>query len=490
MNPGLLLFVLAVGTVSAQQLISPPSRACRELGAMNSGVNDGTSVPKYSAGQTITVTAQVPNMKSGAFEFDLCPRADVQDEDCLFKYPLELAEGGGHQFKIESENPGGQYEVSLLLPQGVTCETCTIMVVNHKFRFSSQLTKACVELVDLILTQWTLITKQCAQDSSCSNQRTDLCADISITDENHLLKNTKDKILGQAGQRRSVIIFSISRLEKKNGTMAVLTNNDSDSKVQILEEICCLWRKTMISGIVLLGAHDKRASCRYEIVYKQEDFISLHSLFISGPEHNALEMNPGLLLFVLAVGTVSAQQLISPPSRACRELGAMNSGVNDGTSVPKYSAGQTIRVTAQVPNMKSGAFEFDLCPRADAQDEDCLFKYPLELAEGGGHQFKIESENPGGQYEVSLLLPQGLTCETCTIMVVNHKFRFSSQLNKACVELVDLILTQWTLITKQCAQDPSCSSNQRTDLCADISITEEKTRKTRFWGMIKKILFG
>ncbi|XP_042229753.1 uncharacterized protein LOC121871470 [Homarus americanus] len=170
-------------------------------------------------------------------------------------------------------------------------------------------------------------------------------------------------------------------------------------------------------------------------------------------------MNPGLLLFVLAVGTVSAQQLISPPSRACRELGAMNSGVNDGTSVPKYSAGQTITVTAQVPNMKSGAFEFDLCPRADVQDEDCLFKYPLELAEGGGHQFKIESENPGGQYEVSLLLPQGVTCETCTIM--------------------------WTLITKQCAQDSSCS-NQRTDLCADISITDEKTRKTRFWGRLAK----
>ncbi|KAG7176125.1 uncharacterized protein LOC121879398 [Homarus americanus] len=171
-------------------------------------------------------------------------------------------------------------------------------------------------------------------------------------------------------------------------------------------------------------------------------------------------MNPGLLLFVLAVGTASAQQLTSPPSRECRELGAMSGGAKEGNSVPTYSAGETITVKAEVPNMKSGAFEFNLCPSADAQDEDCLFKYPLEMADGSGRQFEINSEIPGGQYDVSLILPKGLTCDICTIM--------------------------WTLITKDCVEGSSCS-NQLAKLCADISITEEKTRKTRFWGKAFRI---
>ncbi|KAG7163817.1 putative Lytic polysaccharide mono-oxygenase, cellulose-degrading-containing protein 9 [Homarus americanus] len=122
-----------------------------------------------------------------------------------------------------------------------------------------------------------------------------------------------------------------------------------------------------------------------------------------------------------------------------------------------------MKVMAQVPKVEEGVFEFYICPETDPQDEDCLFKWPLELAGGGRRHFQMNSVTQGGLYEIHVMLPEGLTCDTCILL--------------------------WTMITKQCEGDnlSSCSTQSST-LCADISIIEKKPRLKRGWNFLKSTL--
>ncbi|XP_069169009.1 uncharacterized protein [Procambarus clarkii] len=155
---------LMVGTCCwAQILVSPPSRSCDELEAMDESSRAVKQPPQYVAGEEMLVKAQVPHVEKGVFEFYLCPKTGPGDEDCLMRWPLEISGVEGRQYKMDKNTQGGEYNIPLIIPDHFTCDSCTL--------------------------QWTVVTKQCAPEdggdgagSSCSNQRTTLCSDISIVE--------------------------------------------------------------------------------------------------------------------------------------------------------------------------------------------------------------------------------------------------------------------------------------------------------------------
>ncbi|KAK8733026.1 hypothetical protein OTU49_006717, partial [Cherax quadricarinatus] len=126
-------------------------------------------------------------------------------------------------------------------------------------------------------------------------------------------------------------------------------------------------------------------------------------------------------------------------------------------------------VRAHVPHVEKGTFEFYLCPRTNPTDEECLVRWPLDISGVEGRQYQMTRSIKGGEYEIPVVLPNGVTCDSCTL--------------------------QWTLVTEQCApedaeegRDPDCSV-QRTTLCSDISIVETKRRQKRGWDFLQGV-FG
>ncbi|XP_045613081.1 uncharacterized protein [Procambarus clarkii] len=158
----LLLLLLTVGTCCwAQLLVSPPSRNCHELEAADESSQAVKQLPEYVAGEEMLVKAQVPHVEKGVFEFYLCPKTGPGDEDCLMRWPLEISGVEGRQYKMDKNTQGGEYNIPLIIPAHFTCDSCTL--------------------------QWTVVSEQCSPEdgvvgagSSCSNQRTTLCSDISI----------------------------------------------------------------------------------------------------------------------------------------------------------------------------------------------------------------------------------------------------------------------------------------------------------------------
>nr|XP_045612818.1 uncharacterized protein LOC123767298 [Procambarus clarkii] len=167
-----LLLLLTVGTCCwAQLLVSPPSRSCHELEATDESSQEVRQLPEYVAGEEMLVKAQVPHVEEGVFEFYLCPKTGPGDEDCLMRWPLEISGVEGRQYKMDKNTQGGEYNIPLIIPDHFTCDSCTL--------------------------QWTLVTEQCAPEdgvevagSSCSNQRTTLCSDISIVERGRRQKRS------------------------------------------------------------------------------------------------------------------------------------------------------------------------------------------------------------------------------------------------------------------------------------------------------------
>ncbi|KAF8764480.1 hypothetical protein HNY73_022546 [Argiope bruennichi] len=80
-----------------------------------------------------------------------------------------------------------------------------------------------------------------------------------------------------------------------------------------------------------------------------------------------------------------------------------------------YSPGQIMDAVVDVTTNHRGYFEFKICPNNNPKKEatqECLDKYPLKLANGGGTKYYIGNKGNGG-ITVKLQLPKGLSCSQC-----------------------------------------------------------------------------
>ncbi|PRD27424.1 UNVERIFIED_CONTAM: hypothetical protein NCL1_35386 [Trichonephila clavipes] len=88
-----------------------------------------------------------------------------------------------------------------------------------------------------------------------------------------------------------------------------------------------------------------------------------------------------------------------------------------GIIVRNYTMGQVIKATIDLTANHLGYFEFRICPNNDTKkivDQDCLSKYPLQLADGSGTRFHVESWYMGW-IDIYLQLPPKLTCSQCVL---------------------------------------------------------------------------
>ncbi|GBL98539.1 hypothetical protein AVEN_111649-1 [Araneus ventricosus] len=80
-----------------------------------------------------------------------------------------------------------------------------------------------------------------------------------------------------------------------------------------------------------------------------------------------------------------------------------------------YLPGQIMDAVVDVTTNHRGYFEFKVCPNNNPKKEatqECLDKYPLKLAQGGGTKYYIANKGNGG-ITVKLQLPKGLSCSQC-----------------------------------------------------------------------------
>ncbi|GFQ64704.1 chitin-binding type-4 domain-containing protein [Trichonephila clavata] len=85
-----------------------------------------------------------------------------------------------------------------------------------------------------------------------------------------------------------------------------------------------------------------------------------------------------------------------------------------GIIVRNYKPGQVIKSTVDITANHRGFFEFKLCPHNNPSTvvtQDCLDKFPLELADGSGSKYYPSAGT--GSFTVQLRLPHHLTCSQC-----------------------------------------------------------------------------
>lgn len=90
--------------------------------------SNGIIVRSYESGEVISVTVQLTASHKGYFEFKLCPKDNPRKrttQECLDKYPLQLADGTGTRYNIPNKNGYQLLTVKLRLPEDVTCRDCT-----------------------------------------------------------------------------------------------------------------------------------------------------------------------------------------------------------------------------------------------------------------------------------------------------------------------------------------------------------------------------
>ncbi|XP_063602452.1 uncharacterized protein LOC134778535 isoform X2 [Penaeus indicus] len=110
---------------------------------------------EYPAGGILMTLAQIPADVKGTFEFYLCPEeGNTQQEECLIRIPLQLADGSGTQFRMEKIQKEDSYQIPLMLPDEVTCDDCVL--------------------------QWRVVSEICQDASDCDIVDEIFCADVNI----------------------------------------------------------------------------------------------------------------------------------------------------------------------------------------------------------------------------------------------------------------------------------------------------------------------
>lgn len=174
------------------------------------------------------------------------------------------------------------------------------------------------------------------------------------------------------------------------------------------------------------------------------------------------------LVFTLALlgGSCSAQSLLDPIPRQCRNLGdvEVDSYTKSPARMNEYPAGGILMTLARIPADLKGTFEFYLCPEeGNTQQEECLIRIPLQLADGSGTQFKMDQIREADSYEIPLMLPDEVTCDDCVL--------------------------QWRVVTENCQDVSDCDIVDET-FCADVNIREVKENDKRFFHLLFNALFG
>ncbi|GBL98538.1 hypothetical protein AVEN_111648-1 [Araneus ventricosus] len=70
---------------------------------------NGIITGKYKSGQILEAVVEMTANHNGYLEFKICPNNDITKEapeECLDKYPLELAEGEGTKYDITGKGKG------------------------------------------------------------------------------------------------------------------------------------------------------------------------------------------------------------------------------------------------------------------------------------------------------------------------------------------------------------------------------------------------
>lgn len=83
---------------------------------------------RYKSGSIIDVSVRLTASHLGHFEFHLCPlktTKELETDECFEQYPLPLADGSGYKFPIKVYRKT-DYDISLILPNDVTCQQCVI----------------------------------------------------------------------------------------------------------------------------------------------------------------------------------------------------------------------------------------------------------------------------------------------------------------------------------------------------------------------------
>nr|XP_045619674.1 uncharacterized protein LOC123771260 [Procambarus clarkii] len=173
-----------------------------------------------------------------------------------------------------------------------------------------------------------------------------------------------------------------------------------------------------------------------------------------------------IALFLLSVVTCGCvgQTLIDPIPRPCRSLGSPVSWqARPSDKHNEYPSGGLLMALASIPSGVEGVFEFYLCPEeVNSQEEECLERLPLQLADGSGTTFNLSTVTRADKYEIPIVLPDDTTCELCTL--------------------------QWHLVMKEC-EDEDCTIVDRV-FCSDVTIREAKDSEKRVFGLLFNIIGG
>ncbi|KAF7987860.1 hypothetical protein HCN44_003723 [Aphidius gifuensis] len=127
-----------------------------------------------------------------------------------------------------------------------------------------------------------------------------------------------------------------------------------------------------------------------------------------------------------------------------------------GVIVATYNESQEINVTIVISANHLGTFEFSLCPLEDEKSietEECFDKYPLKLSTGED-KYTLTSKKRG-LYEISLVLPEGLSCDHCTM-----RWHWRSANN-------------WGTCADKKKQAMGCGAQETFRNCADIKIVKQ-----------------
>ncbi|GBL98536.1 hypothetical protein AVEN_111646-1 [Araneus ventricosus] len=110
-------------------------------------------------------------------------------------------------------------------------------------------------------------------------------------------------------------------------------------------------------------------------------------------------------------------RLLEPPSRSSMWRFGYDTPRNYDDNELFCGGIYIIKVTIDLTANHLGYFEFRICPNNNTKKivgQSCLDKYPLQLADGSGTRFHVESRYLG-LTDIKLRLPKDLTCSQCVL---------------------------------------------------------------------------
>lgn len=130
---------------------------------------------------------------------------------------------------------------------------------------------------------------------------------------------------------------------------------------------------------------------------------------------------------------------------------------NEYNFLPRYNAGDKIKVQIDLSTNHLGHFEFNICElknENDVETEECFDEHPLDLVDKTGEiSRKYVPGTESGIYDIEVYLPENFKCEHC---VLRWHYRTGNS---------------WGLCDKENSiEDLGCGEQENFRSCADIAI--------------------